>query len=153
MHVYRISKTEYANDLSGYGASLYGGRWNPRGLHMLYTVSSTSLAILEYLAHNMQVFRQTKLTLSTLILPKPKSIQIFTPKDLPEGWNTPYHISEATQQIGADFLKNKTHHLLKVPSVIAPNEFNLLLHPAHDAHKQLEIVHQVQDFKIDQRLH
>ncbi|HBL78709.1 MAG TPA: toxin-antitoxin system toxin subunit, partial [Aequorivita sp.] len=28
MRIFRISKTEYIDDLSGEGARLYGGRWN-----------------------------------------------------------------------------------------------------------------------------
>ena len=37
MIVFRLSKAQFANDLSGKGAELVGGRWNSRGNAMLYT--------------------------------------------------------------------------------------------------------------------
>jgi RES domain-containing protein len=48
MIVYRISKTRYANDLSGEGARLHGGRWNHKGTPCIYTSENRALAVLEY---------------------------------------------------------------------------------------------------------
>lgn len=49
MKVYRISKQKFANDLTGLGASIVGGRWNSKGKSILYTASSRALAMLETL--------------------------------------------------------------------------------------------------------
>ena len=70
MLLYRISKSIYADDLSGTGAGFYGGRWNPKGFQMVYTAGSTSLAILEFLAHNFQLMPQLELTLATIDIQK-----------------------------------------------------------------------------------
>jgi RES domain-containing protein len=51
MLVYRISGQRFANDLSGTGARLNGGRWNSVGLSLLYAASYRSLALLEILVH------------------------------------------------------------------------------------------------------
>jgi RES domain-containing protein len=51
MKFYRITTCEYANDLSGEGAYLYGGRWNSKGVRLLYTAEHGALAMLEALAH------------------------------------------------------------------------------------------------------
>jgi RES domain-containing protein len=51
MKFYRITTCEYANDLSGEGAFLYGGRWNSKGVRLLYTAEHGALAMLEALAH------------------------------------------------------------------------------------------------------
>src|SRR5690625_1449704 len=48
MKVFRISKTKYAEDLSGMGSKLYGGRWNAVGTPCIYTSESRALAVLEY---------------------------------------------------------------------------------------------------------
>jgi len=47
MVLYRITSKAYVRDLSGTGAFLYGGRWNKKGIRMLYTSGSLSLAALE----------------------------------------------------------------------------------------------------------
>ena len=43
MQVYRIAQKAFINDLSGEGARLFGGRWNRRGIPLLYTAESRSL--------------------------------------------------------------------------------------------------------------
>lgn len=47
MRVYRIAKTKYIRDLSGTGARIYGGRWNKKGLGILYTSENRALATVE----------------------------------------------------------------------------------------------------------
>ena len=49
--VYRITKDRYANDLSGNGARLYGGRWNSKGVPVVYAGEHRSLCLLEFLVH------------------------------------------------------------------------------------------------------
>lgn len=47
MILHRITSKAYIQDKSGKGAMLYGGRWNPKGIRMLYTSESLSFATLE----------------------------------------------------------------------------------------------------------
>jgi RES domain-containing protein len=49
--VWRLVRPEYANDLSGEGSSITGGRWNSPGHLMLYTSSHLSLSVLEVFVH------------------------------------------------------------------------------------------------------
>jgi len=51
MELYRITQEQYADDLSGNGAKLFGGRWNSEGHPALYAASGRALALLETLAH------------------------------------------------------------------------------------------------------
>jgi RES domain-containing protein len=52
MLVYRIAKSlEHAQDIFGFGAFKFGGRWNNKGTYMLYTSMNSSLAYLESLVH------------------------------------------------------------------------------------------------------
>ena len=55
MKVYRLAKEKAgrykADDLSGNGAALEGGRWNPRGMRVIYTCCNPSMTVLETLVH------------------------------------------------------------------------------------------------------
>ncbi|MCY7360451.1 MAG: RES family NAD+ phosphorylase, partial [Ignavibacteria bacterium] len=51
MIVYRISKSKFAEDLSGTGAAMFAARWNSVGTYMLYTSESSALSILENMVH------------------------------------------------------------------------------------------------------
>lgn len=152
MIIYRISSLKYANDLSGTGAGLYGGRWNPRGVNLLYTSGSISLACLEYLAHNFHVMQTSSICLSKLEVPDTSSIQEVTKNELPENWSEYVYEPFATQQLGLTFLTNAQDYILKVPSAIVPDEFNYLLNPLHSLHEKTNIKEQITPFQMDNRL-
>lgn len=69
MLVYRISGQRFANDLSGTGARLNGGRWNSVGLSLLYAASYRSLALLEILVHTTNNYVPDDLMLITIEIP------------------------------------------------------------------------------------
>src|SRR6266581_3394495 len=51
--VWRITTAAFARSaFSGEGARLYGGRWNPKGVPIVYTAASQSLALLEMLVQD-----------------------------------------------------------------------------------------------------
>ena len=51
MIVFRLSKAAYALDLSGKGAEKTGGRWNSKGVPMVYAGSSRALCTAEIAVH------------------------------------------------------------------------------------------------------
>lgn len=148
MLLYRITRSPYANDLSGTGARLYGGRWNNIGRAMVYTASSRSLATLEALVH-----------LPTAIIPDDFCrITIDAPDDtfeadirtFPPNWNA-YPEPEILKRTGDFFLKQNEHLLMKVPSAIVKEEFNFLINPMHPKIAKVKIV-KVEPFTFDERL-
>jgi len=147
MILYRLASRAYAQDLSGTGAMLYGGRWNAKGRRMLYTSANVSLATLEILAN-----------LSTPHLHKgfyiveidfPDDCGIYEP-ELPNDWNAFPHV-QSTIDIGNEFLALGKAICLKVPSAIVSSEFNYLLNPSHDDFMRLK-VRDVRPMILDQRL-
>lgn len=152
MRVYRICKTAYAEDLNGTGAALFGGRWNPKGFPMLYTAGSTSLAILEFMAHNFHLMPELDLTLTVLEVKLRKNIEEINIDALPPNWNKALSNQRFTQGLGAEFLNAKRAYALRVPSVLAPHEFNILLNPKHPAHQEINIIEKYDAFKLDDRL-
>ncbi len=152
MFVYRISKKFYCNDLSGIGGGLYGGRWNPRGINMVYTASSIALASLEFLVHNYHLLSTAEICLVKIEVASPLSIVEYPINELPKDWNLQLNHQYATQNIGKAFCLKGDKYMLKVPSAIVPDEFNLLLNPLHTHHTLTKVVEVIDPFVFDQRL-
>jgi RES domain-containing protein len=122
---YRICHPDYAHDLSGTGASLHGARWNPRGLPVLYTAETSSLAILEFLVYVQGVLGNMSYKLLTLDI---GGVPIETLRGLPANWPEDEVWSRSA---GGDWLLSKRSVGLRVPSVHNPLECNILLNPRH----------------------
>lgn len=152
MIVFRISKKVHIEDLSGIGAGLYGGRWNPKGINLVYTSSSIALASLEYLVHNYHLLSTAEICLAKIKIGKPKPIMELKDKELSIDWNLPLRILQATQQFGKDFYLQRNDYIMKVPSAVVPQEFNLLLNPRHNNHGNTKVVEIIDPFVFDQRL-
>lgn len=140
MEIYRITQQQFAEDLTGNGARLFGGRWNSEGFFALYTSWSRSLALLETLAHTPAKMLNIKVYhLITLSLPDNLFIEKIKYTDLQEGWNAP-DTRPFTKKIGDGFLSAQKNLVLGVPSVMMPEEMNYLLNPFHKDMKQVQIV-------------
>ncbi len=141
MELFRITQEQYADDLSGNGARLYGGRWNSEGLFAVYTSSSRALALLETLAHTPAKMLDAKAyILVTLSVPDIYTRDATGTDELPPGWDSP-DVRPSTKRIGDLFLREKKSLLLAVPSVLMPEEMNYMLNPLHTGLKKVRIVH------------
>ena len=136
MKVFRIASKAYINDLSGRGAMMFCGRWNKKGVSMLYTSQSVSLAALETLA-NLSI---NKLNDSLFVaeIELSDTLKISDVEDLPKQWNVHPHTS-STVSIGSDFVKSGGF-CLKVPSAIIPKEYNYLFNPGHEDFGAVKII-------------
>lgn len=147
MILHRITTKAYARDLSGTGAMLYGGRWNRKGVRVLYTSESLSLSALETIA-NMPS-NQLGLNLYCIEINFPKNLEVTTPETLPDGWNSfPY--TAGSVALGTDFFKGGGL-CLKLPSAIIPTEYNFLLNPLHEDFDKVRVT-DVRPLILDQRL-
>lgn len=147
MIVYRISKRDYINDLSGIGAMLFGGRWNMKGVKALYTSGSVSLAVLEVIANLSADKIDLGLYVAEIEIPERFPIQTIDP--LPENWNQfPY--TYQTVKLGTAFLKSE-QLCLKVPSAIVDTEYNYILNPSHPDFLDIRIK-DIRPLILDKRL-
>ncbi|MEN9523743.1 MAG: hypothetical protein RL065_2120 [Bacteroidota bacterium] len=149
MVVFRLSKQKYATDLSGIGAEKYGGRWNSKGLPMLYCSENISLCMLEILVNIPHIILPKFMQLVQIKIPD-NSILIFPKNELPSDWQS-NPISFSTQKIGDIFLREEKYLAMKVPSSVVPNEFNILLNPYHKLYNKVQVV-ETSPFSIDKRL-
>ena len=150
MRVYRIAKDKYAQDLSGEGARLYGGRWNRKGTSVLYTAGNSSLAMLEKLVHIPPYVFPRDLKITVLEFPDKASIGQVTLDDLPVDWmHRPEH--PVILDIGDAFIADTKFLALKVPSAINPIDENVLLNPKHPSFSKVKIIDQL-PIVFDKRL-
>lgn len=149
MIVYRLSKGNYHLDLTGKGAELYGGRWNSRGVAMLYTSQSRALAFAEIAMHIPIGIIPKDYSLVSIKLPDSVSIKKFPENGLPTDWRSNPH-SSSTQQIGDDFIFESKFLLMQVPSAVVPGDFNFLINPKHTGISKVQIIN-VEPFEFDSR--
>lgn len=149
MIVYRLSKAKYAESLDGRGAELAGGRWNSKGIPVIYTAEHISLCMAEVAVHLPLGIVPTDYNLIAPDIPE-EEINADFKKDLPYDWRTTYTI-EDTQNIGDHFFTSGLKMILKVPSVVVQGEFNYLINPRHPKIKKVKIIKN-QPFNFDERL-
>lgn len=139
MQAWRICRESFA-DLTGEGARLYGGRWNSPGRPVVYAAETAALAVLEVRVHldlDWDVL-PSDYVLVTIHLPE---IQIEELAALPED----------TVEVGDAWLASRRSALLKVPSAIVPESFNMLINCAHPDAAAVSIA-SIRPFAFDERL-
>ena len=147
---WRLCAAKYANTaFSGDGARLYGGRWSPAGIAVVYAAESRALAVVEILANvdDAEVLFDVAWVLVSAEIP---TTLIESPARLPETWRQFPHPPE-TQALGSEWARTKKSAVLRVPSAVVPGEFNFLLNPGHDDFKRVKIG-EPEPFAFDPRL-
>ena len=149
MIVYRIAHKKYADDLSGTGARLRGGRWNQKGLTLLYTSEHISLALLETLVNAFSLEDLHLLRLVQIEIPgRTAHSHIIENKNLKKNWQQDF---DYTQWMGQEIIRNKEVLYVRCPSAVVPQEHNYLINPLHADFERIKLT-EVSDFEFDHRL-
>jgi len=121
-----------AHDLGGKGAEKDGGRWNPVGLPVAYTSPTRALACLETVIHLNSGGLPLNRYLVEIDVPDDvwSKAQVLDLSALPVGWDAEPP-GKVSIDLGASWLKAKSSALMVVPSVIVPEEQNVLINPLH----------------------
>lgn len=150
MIVFRLSKSAYANDLSGRGAEKAGGRWNSKGTAMVYTSESRALCTTEIAVHTPLGILPMDYVIIAIEIPNTIQITEIKHASLPADWKSLPH-AHSTQEIGDTFVNEVKTAILKVPSAVVQGEFNYLINPSHKDFKKIK-VKLVEPFDFDERL-
>ena len=147
MRLWRISRRAFAlTALNGYGAAQHGGRWNSRGTPVVYTAEHQSLELLELLAHIEKMEMPDDLVFTGIdVLDR----VIASVDSLPDGWASVPHTA-VSQAVGDQWIASRSSVAMRVPSVIVPSEYNVLLNPLHPDFASVAAV-EVIDALIDER--
>lgn len=147
MVLYRLSKTGHAQDISGTGAALFGGRWNKKGTRVLYTSESRALALLEFTVHAIPSVIPE---LAFVKIEIPDSISSMDMGKLPGNWRE-YPAPTALSLIGEQWVTENKSLALKVPSSVEPYSYNYILNCIHPEYAEVKII-EIEPFHIDIRL-
>ncbi len=136
-----------ATAFSGKGAADYGGRWNSRGVPVVYTSSTRSLAALEILVHLNPPVRFKYVAFRVKF--DAALLEVVPPKTLPAEWQS--EPPPSSQAVGDVWVLQARSAVLMLPSVIIPGEPNYLLNPAHADFRTISIG-RPEPFAFDVRL-
>jgi RES domain-containing protein len=147
---WRLVKTRFAaRAFDGEGARINGARWNSKGVAATYASSTTSLALLEVLAHVPAVLVFGSYSIVSLEIPE-SCVEELSAGAIPSDWKvSPPPAS--TQSIGDNWIAGGSAAVLKVPSAVVDSEFNFLINVAHPDFSKLHSG-MPKPFELDTRL-
>ncbi len=146
MLVFRIAHKKYADNLSVSGLS---GRWNSNGKLVLYTSENISLALLENMIYRVGTGFNDDYKIM-LIEVLSENLEEIDAKKLPKNWREMDSYLEL-QKIGDIWYDQQKSLLLKVPSSVLPENFNIVINTTHPDFKKVKLI-DVLDYEPDERL-
>ena len=150
--VWRLTAPACADVLTGEGNRIVGARWNSPGRGVVYTAAHLSLAVLETYVHLAPAQRNT--------LPEFEAVRIRVPDDVAaarvsldelEKLMSAPDPASACRAVGDAWLAAGAELMLTAPSVVVPEELNIMLNPAHPRMRNVAIV-STRRFRFDPRL-
>ncbi|RAP36765.1 hypothetical protein B1207_08175 [Legionella quinlivanii] len=115
---------------SGDGGVHEQGRWNHKGRKVIYCSQSIALCTLEWLSHNGLSVSGFSYSKYSIDVPQ-RFIKKYQVEDFPAGWNTS-PAADITRDFSEETLFNQQKYMaIAVPSVVIPEEFNLVINPLH----------------------
>lgn len=148
MRAYRLTRSKYPA-FSGRGSLLANGRWHWAGVPVVYCAESRALAALEALVHTRKDQIPSDYVTFELMIDD-SVVRILSTLEVPADWREIEPVQAGT--VGTEWMKSQSSAGLVVPSVVIPEERNLLLNPEHpDFQSGVRIVGP-QPFEWDPRL-
>jgi RES domain-containing protein len=139
MRVWRICREIHAaGAFSGEGARRFGGRWNSRGVPMVYASTSLALAAIELFVHLEPNQAPVDLVSISASLPEGEPTRTLQPADLPEQWWSEESLP-ATRELGDQWIHAASSLAMMVPSVPIRSEWNILVNPTHPRIGELKV--------------
>jgi RES domain-containing protein len=140
-----------AHDLTGKGAERSGGRWNRPGTPVVYCSVTRALACLETLVHLAKHPLPLNRYLVRITVPAVAwAAAIELEGATRVGWDAE-PAGRTSLDWGTAWLTSGGSLLARVPSVVVPEEFNVLINPAHPGIADVK-AHKLRKWVYDSRL-
>nr|WP_273506519.1 RES domain-containing protein [Fulvimarina manganoxydans] len=148
---WRLDDARFAKSWdSGEGSFRVGGRWNRRGLHVVYGALDPSTAILEVAVHKgFHTLDTVPHVLTSARIVAPSLERIVTQDEIPNpNWFVPSAPSAGQMAFGSELLTK--HPLIVIPSVVSRHAWNVIFRvPAGFEYDDIR----QEPFALDPRLH
>ncbi len=142
MQLWRLYRQSHGPGLDGAGGLHTAGRWHELGTPVVYFGASPAIVVLEKLAH-----------IDPDVLPSDLMLGCFegelTVEELKDFHDL--HDIAKTQQRGEAFFRARTACVLRVPSVVLPEERNFVFNPLHPEAPNAQLT-SARPFSFDDRL-
>lgn len=141
-----------ADDLSGKGAETTAGRWNRKGAPVVYASGSRALACLETVVHlgGGDPLPLNRYLVEVRIPPQHWNARVVFDPAAHIGWDAE-PAGRVSLDWGSQWIQQRTTLLAEVPSVIVPEEWNVLINPVHPEAASLTAV-KIRRWAYDHRL-
>ena len=114
------------------------GRWHSKGRPVIYTAEHPSGAINEMLVNIAREDLPDSFQFLKIELADDVAVEDVDLNNLPANWAQDRSVTRA---IGDIWLAQQRSLALRVPSVLVPETYNVLLNPAHSDAAKMRIVH------------
>jgi RES domain-containing protein len=150
MRFWRICRRRYsAEAATGEGARLVGGRWNSRGVRVVYASTSLALAAIETFVNLEPNLRPNDLVSIEGEIPDDVEIARLDPTALPADWSETR--DESLRRFGDEWIRAGQTAAMLVPSAAIRGEWNILLNPSHPDFPRIAF-REVGPFEFDVRM-
>ena len=150
--VWRLEERTYAATWdSGEGPFLYGGRWNSKGVRVVYCALDPAVAILEVAVHTgFRTLDTVPYVLTAARIADIAEVQVIKSDAAPNpNWLRPGTPSAGQQAFGDDLLRR--HRFVAIPSAVSMHSWNLIFDPVRA--KGFYNLDFQEPFALDTRLH
>lgn len=147
MKLWRLYRRAHGQGLDGAGGRYAAGRWHRQGTPVVYFGAGAAIVVLEKLAH-----------LNPDTLPADLMLGLFeadvSAEDVWPDASVPSRDLEdidQTRAAGQEWLESGRSCVLRVPSIVVPEEHNLVVNPRHAEAERITVVNE-RRFMFDGRL-
>jgi RES domain-containing protein len=121
-----------SDDLSGKGAEKTGGRWNRSGTPVIYASGSIALAYLETIVHlsGLDPLPLNRYLVKIDLLATAWKARTIFDAAMHVGWDA-LPAGLVSLDWGTEWLQSRKSLLAEVPSIVVPEDFNILINPRH----------------------
>jgi len=135
---FRVAQTQQADIVfSGDGGLYVAGRWNHKGTKAIYCSQSLSLCTLEWLSHNGLSVPRFSYYKFSIEIPD-ELIIYYNISDLPSEWDDTPSSNSNRDFVSKNFYTPKKYLAMAIPSVMVPEEFNLVINPLHSSFEKAQ---------------